>query len=90
MKFKIGDKVKILPCATSVGVESEDVGKTGVISYMISRPDSDYGITVQMGNICKIRGKICRWTVGYEMIELCPVKGQQLEFSFMTDGVVGL
>ena len=90
MKFKIGDKVKILPYATSIGVEFEDVDKIGVISRMTSCPGPTYGIQIQMNEVCKVRAKICKWSVGYEMIELCPIKGQQLEFSFMTDGVVRL
>jgi len=76
--FKIGDKVEILPYATSVGVESEDVGKVGVINYMNDVASERFGIAVQMKEICKARGYIPNWSVGYKMIKLVPTKGEQL------------
>ena len=78
MKFKIGDKVKILSLATGVGVESEDVGKAGVITNIGS-----WDIMVKMDEVCKIRGHKCDWSVGAHMIELSPRKNEQLLFSFM-------
>lgn len=81
--FKKSYRVKILPYAISVGVESEDVGKVGVISNVCGNPGPTYGLKIQMDEVCIARGYIPNWSVGYEMIELCPVKGQQLEFSFM-------
>ena len=69
-KFKVGDKVKILPSATRVGVESEEVGKVGVIKDI---------------RVCTARGCVCLWNVGCKMLELYPVKNQQLEFPFMIE-----
>ena len=83
MKFKIGDKVKILLSATSVGVEREDVGKIGVIHCIRGDAGTRRGIQVQMSEICKARGHIPKWNVGSEMLELLPVKNQQLLFNFM-------
>lgn len=83
MKFKVNDKIKILPPATSVGVESEDVGKVGVISHINEDANERRGIYVQMQEVCKARKCICRWNVGTEMIEPYPRKGEQLLFDFM-------
>ena len=85
MQFKIGDRVKILQRATSVGVEQEEVGKIGVISSINDLVDRGYGIKVQMSEICKIRGYVPKWNVGATMIELYPTKNQQLLFNFMED-----
>ncbi len=85
MDFKEGDMVKILPHATSVGVESEDVGKVGVIDKIWDDRGKHYGIEVQMGEICEARGYVPKWNIGYEMIELSPRKNEQLMFSFMKD-----
>ena len=83
MKFKVGDKVKILPYATSVNVESEDVGKIGVITSTQSTPSRTYGIIVYMDEICNARGCKCKWSVGTDMIKLSSTKGKQLLFDFM-------
>jgi len=82
--FKVGDRVKILPYATSVGVEPEDVGKIGEISHIDSIVKRRYGIIVQMKEVCKARGCVPVWSVGFDMIELTPTKGEQLLFNFMT------
>ena len=83
VKFKIGDKVRILSLATSVCVESEDVGKVGVINLIDEDVNERRGIRVLMQEVCKARGCICRWNVGDKMIEPYPRKGEQLLFDFM-------
>ena len=83
MKFKVGDKVKILLSATSVGVEREEVGKVGVITRMENRVCEDYGIGVKMNEVCETRGYIPTWNVGEGMIVLSPQKNEQLVFDFM-------
>ena len=80
MKFKMGDKVKILPSATGVGVDETDVGKGGVISSVSMSGSS---ALVYMDGVCSGRGLKCRWSVNTNMIKLLPTKGQQLLFSFM-------
>ena len=80
MKFKIGDKVKILSSATGIGVDETDVGKGGVISSVSM---SNSSATVYMDEVCSGRGHKCRWSVNISMIKLLPTKGEQLLFSFM-------
>ncbi len=82
-KFKLGDKVKILPRATTVSVEREEVGKTGVITSISSLENNFNGIIVYMDKICKVRDFRCKWSVGYGMVELCVKKNEQLLFDFM-------
>ena len=84
MKFKIGDKVKILSSATDVGVEEEDVGKVGTISFISDDISKWFGFEVQMPEVCKARGYIPVWSVGAGMIELARKPNEQLLFSFMT------
>jgi len=83
VKFKVGDRVKILPLATSVSVESEEVGKVGEISSISRNVTRSFGIWVQMKEVCKARGYIPKWSVGTDMIELFFVKNEQLLFEFM-------
>lgn len=83
MKFKIGDKVKLLPEVTSCGVESEEVGKVGIIKTISGDACKYYGFMVQMREVCKVRGCIPTWSVGGRMIELTPKKNEQLLFNFM-------
>ena len=83
MKFKIGDKVKILPLAVTVGVELEDVGKVGVITYIFFSACEHSGIAVQMQEVCEARGYTPKWSVGYRMIMLMSAKNEQLLFDFM-------
>ena len=85
-KFKVGDKVTILPSAVSVSVEREDVGKTGVIRCVDKEVSRAYGISVYMNEVCQARGYKPNWSVGYGMIKLSLRKGEQLEFKFMREG----
>jgi len=75
-KFKVGDKVKILPLAVHIGVWGEEVGKAGKIIYMCKE-----NISVKMVNPCK--GRIRRWRVYSEHIAIVIENGQQLLFGFM-------
>ena len=79
MRFKVGDRVEILPLVTGVGVEEEEIGKVGVVSHVFSDTD----VMVKMNEVCKARGCIPEWSVGVEMIKLLPGKNEQLLFSFM-------
>ena len=83
MKFKTGDKVKILSSATDVGVEECDVGKVGVVSRVDSEAGTMFGFLVKMNEICKARGCIPVWSVGAGMIELARKPNEQLLFNFM-------
>ena len=76
-KFKIGDKVKILPRATRVGVYKEEVGKIGIISWI--NVDCDC-FNVTMLNSCK--GKVRRWSLSNHHITPVIKVGQQLLFDF--------
>lgn len=82
-KFRVGDKVKILPYATSVGVEDEEIGKIGTIRSISSRITDWSGFMVAMEEICDVRGYAPCWSVGWRMIELFPRKNEQLIFDFM-------
>ena len=80
LKFKVGDKVKILPSAVDGGVSMGRVDKTGVIikddswsSYFLVKMD-------------ELRGNSCEkdvWAVYSNQMTLAMIKGQQLLFSFM-------
>ena len=79
LKFKIGDKVRILPSATSIGVAEDEVGKMGVITGYHS-PDE---IIVLMDKIRKENGYRIDWIVESSQIEPAIKVGQQLVFDFM-------
>ena len=79
MKFKVGDKVRILPSAIDVGVWAEEIGKVGVV---VSSWADDNSFVVEMLLPCK-GGTILRWSVRQENIALVIEIGQQLMFSFM-------
>ncbi len=83
MKFKIGDRVRILPSANKVGVESSDFGKIGTLSCIDNYVTVWCGFLVKMDKICKERGCICSWNVGIDMVKLVPKKGEQLLFDFV-------
>lgn len=83
MKFKQGDRVRILPSASKVGVEPDDFGKIGALNCIDTYVTTWCGFTVQMEEICKKRKCICRWKVGTEMVELVPKRGEQLYFHFV-------
>ncbi len=84
-EFKVGDKVKLLPAVTMAGVESEEVGKIGVINLISQDVSGWYGFMVRMQETCKARGYVPTWSVGGKMIELSPRKNQQLLFNFMQE-----
>ena len=75
-KFKIGDKVKILPSATIIGVRESEVGKTVLIRSIYNESDGIM-ITDSRGG-----GYGC-WCVNSYDIAPFVVKGQQLLFEFM-------
>lgn len=72
MKFKIGDKVKILPSATCIGVNESEVGTTQTIIRVVS---STTIIVTDTGGGC--------WHVDPSDITPVIKTGQQLLFSFM-------
>ena len=76
MKFKVGDKVKVLPSAVNIGVDKSDVGKIGVI-FEIESPESILIKTTYTEN----------WFWCVYPKDIVPVikVGQQLIFSFMED-----
>ena len=82
-KLKVGDTVELLENVINVGVEYEDVGKVGEIRciYHMGRRA---GICVKMQELCKARGCVPTWNVGYTMIRLVHKKGEQLLFNFMS------
>ena len=79
-KFKVGDKVRILPSAIDIGVFKSELGGIGVVIdcyYM------DIYIRVYMDNVCKETGCRKEWAVRSDQIELFIKVGQQLLFAFM-------
>jgi len=76
MKFKIGDKVRILPSAVDGGVSEKAVGKTGVITYHVP---GDYFCVLM--DYERERGGT--WVVYPCQMEPVVVIGQQLLFEFM-------
>lgn len=80
MKFKVGDRVKILPSAVAIGVFKSEIDKTGIITdcnYM------DEYIMVYMDSDCKEVNWRKEWAVQPDQIEKAIKVGQQLLFSFM-------
>ena len=77
--FKIGDKVRILPSATSIGVCKDEVGETGVITAYISSKE----IIVLMDKPHHKYGYRIDWVVESSQIEPMVKVGQQLLFQFM-------
>lgn len=77
MKFKVGDKVKILPSAMNISVGAREIGKITKIKTINSPNDI---------MIYDSRGKEygC-WCVNDYNIALVIVKGQQLLFDFMSE-----
>ena len=71
-KFKVGDKVKILPSATTIGVEDSEVGTTQTI-LQIESPTTIVITDSTDG----------RWHVYPRDITPVFIVGQQLLFSFM-------
>lgn len=78
MKFKKGDRVRILPSAVDVNVASDEVGKTGVIVNYNSPKD----MVVLMDKPRKYNGFTgsdrIDWIVDCSQIELAIVPGRQL------------
>lgn len=75
MKFKIGDKVKILQSAIVIGVAEEEIGKIGVILRIDRGADE---ILVETTTI-----RYSPWYVGENDIAPAIKVGQQLLFNFM-------
>lgn len=76
MKFKIGDKVKILPSAVDGGVSERAVGKIGIITYY--SPGSYFCVLMDYE-----REKGGTWAVCPCQMEPAIKVGQQLLFNFM-------
>lgn len=74
MKFKIGDKVRILPSAVHIMVAKDEVGKTGIITHY----GTDKDIIVYMDEPRKVGNYRISWCVESSQIELVKVIGQQL------------
>ena len=80
MKFKVGDKVRMLPSAVDIGVFKAEIGKTGTVTdnnflhrYILVRMDEPYS------------KKIFTWSVRSAQITSVIKVGQQLEFAFMEE-----
>lgn len=78
-KFKVGDRVKMLPSAVDIGVFTSEIGKVGVITEL-----NYLGlyIRVRMDKKCKGVGFEKYWAVNPDQIELVILIGQQLLFDF--------
>ncbi len=79
MKFKVGDRVRILPSAIDIMVAEDEVGKIGVITLY----DSTKNIIVLMDKPRRESGYRVDWCVDSSQIEPVIKIGQQLMFSFM-------
>ncbi len=75
MKFKIGDRVIILPSATRIGVWEERVGNIAVISELNFM--NEYILIEEEGYV---------WSVKRSHIKRIAIKGEQLLFAFMEEG----
>lgn len=73
-KFKVGDKVKILPSATRISVAKNEVGVVGEIIHIY---DQD-GLVVNT-----VTERYVPWVVRAKDIVPVVKVGEQLEFSFM-------
>lgn len=78
MKFKIGDKVRILPSAVGGGVDEIAVGKIGVITY--HAPEHYFCVLMDYE-----RERGGTWAVYPCQMEPVIKVGQQLLFSFMSE-----
>ena len=72
MKFKIRDKVKILPSAVDIGVSRSEVGTIQTVTYIMD--STTIVITDSSGG---------EWWVEPDQIEQAIKVGQQLLFNFM-------
>lgn len=78
MKFKNGDKVRILPSAIDGGVLACSVGKIGIVDGIADSYSGSYY------HVCMVSGYT--WSVYPNQIESVIVKkGEQLLFSFMEE-----
>lgn len=71
-KFKVGDKVRILPSVVNIGVSESEVGTIQTVIRIIDPETID--ITTSSGG---------SWWVRPDQIECIIIKGQQLLFNFM-------
>ena len=81
MKFKVGDKVRMLPSAVDIGVFKGEVGKTGTVT--------DNNFLHRYISVCMdepYSKKIFTWAVRSTQITSVIKVGQQLEFVFMKEG----
>ena len=72
MKFKVGDKVRVLPCAVSAGMREDEVGTLQIVVKIL------HPTTVLITD--SVSG---HWWVGPDKIKLVSRVGEQLVFSFM-------
>ncbi len=79
-KFKVGDRVRIIDCAS---IESYELNKIGILVKIRDNfGDGLYNTyVVDMGRPRRLDANETCWYLHKEHIEL--VKGQQLEFDFM-------
>ena len=81
MKYKIGDKVKII---NTRGIEPSEMGQMGRIKRFAFAYNNDNNIVVvDMGRGRRKRGPQTCWWINEKCLELAFKKGQQLLFSFM-------
>lgn len=87
MKYKVGDKVVVLPSAEHVQVSKCSINKAGTISSVPTRTDCwwDYLIRVKCDNDSRVHSCNHLWYVKEEHIKFYNQVGKQLEFSFMED-----
>ncbi len=74
MKFKVGDKVKILPSAVDINVAGSEIGEIGIVVYVYA--EEEYSIKTASGYYEE-------WWVRARDIAPAIIKGQQLLFDFM-------
>lgn len=74
-KFRIGQKVLILPCAEEVNIRECSIGRVGTVSRFHG-DDNSYDVDVTCG-ICS-KSYIHNWWAREQDLRACVTKGQQL------------
>ena len=82
MKYKVGQRVRLLPSATKVMVPYDEVGKPGKLTFVTS---DGFNMNIHMDKPREGNRLANSWGISHYHIESIIEKGQQLLFSFMEE-----